>query len=97
MSRREIKTEDGDFVLLPGQKCKLCVCGQPATRYCDFPKYAHRMNDDGSTSPGIQSRCSEPLCDRCAVEQPNKKDFCRRHADQTKQMIESANQYKPES
>jgi len=96
MSRRKLVTESGERVLLPGQKKKLCACGQPATRYCDFPKYqrAHQylyQQESGCN----QALCSEPLCDRCAVEQPNEKDFCRRHADQIKELIKSANEFEP--
>lgn len=97
MSRRRIETEGGEAVLLPGRKTKLCACGQPATRYCDFPKYqkGHQYLYQQEAG-GEQVLCAEPLCDRCAVEQPNGKDFCCRHADQVKSMIESANTYEPE-
>lgn len=104
MSRRKLVTESGERVLLPGQKNKLCGCGQPATRYCDFPKYDSRTDyidrATGSVTIGQGSGhrtalCSEPLCDRCAVEQPNEKDFCRRHADQVEELIKSANEFEP--
>lgn len=103
MSRRGIKTEDGSMVLLPGQRKKLCACGQSATRYCDFPKYTSRtdyIDKDGRMTVGQGSGtttvlCAEPLCDRCAVEQPNEKDFCPRHAEQVKEMIREANQFEP--
>jgi hypothetical protein len=96
MSRREIKTEGGDTILLPGRKQKLCACGQPTTRYCDFPRYQSlgSILDSINSCEASPIVCAEPLCDRCVVEQPNGKDFCRRHAEQIKEMIESANKYK---
>lgn len=78
MSKRVIETEDGERVLLPGKK--KCACGRPATRYCDFPKYQKPHQYLYQQEHGCdQVLCAKPLCDQCAIEQPNGKDFCYEH------------------
>jgi len=103
MSKRVIKTEGGETISLSGQKKKLCGCGRPATRYCDFPRYGMLSGTIDRETGRIASvgqhttvLCAKPLCDQCTVEQPNDKDFCYQHSQQLKRMIESANSFEPD-
>lgn len=50
-------------------KPKRCLCGQPATRLCDWKVTKSRSGT-----------CDKPLCANCSTEPAKNKDLCRDHA-----------------